>query len=170
MAERELTRDREAEAKTSGHYENTLVTWAKLREKALNDRVVVKDKDVPWERCRQAVVKFFLYPSVTDTVTSDWMVFVQDIRTHSGRHRHQGGLAIYVLEGKGWTTVDGVRHDWEEGDLVLLPMQPRGVVHQHFNAEQGKSCKWLAMIFSPFMGCTGYELEQIEQHPDWKES
>ena len=45
-------------------------------------------------------------------------------RPRSGKHRHQGGLVIYVLEGKGYSIVDGERKDWEKGDLVLLPMKP----------------------------------------------
>lgn len=168
MAERELFRQKEAEARTKGHYETILEEWARLREKARTDRVVVRNKEVPWEQGKQALVKFFLFPTIEDTANRDWMVFVQDIRSHSGRHRHQGGLAIYVLEGKGWTTVDGERHDWEEGDLILLPVKPNGVVHQHFNAEQGKPCKWLALIYTPFMGCTGFQMEQIDESPDYK--
>lgn len=80
-----------------------------------------------------------------------------------------GGRAIYVLEGKGWTTVDGVRYDWEEGDLLLLPIKPEGVEHQHFNAEPGKPCKWLAMIYSPFKAALGSQMEQVEVSPDWSD-
>ncbi len=168
MAERELTRQREAEATTKGHYETILEEWALLRQKALTERVVIKGKEQPWEQGSQARAKFFFYPTIHDTVSRDWMVFIQDIRTHSGRHRHQGGLAIFVIEGRGWTTVDGVRHDWEEGDLILLPVKPSGVVHQHFNAEQGKPCKWLAFIYKPYMDCTGNQMVQIDDSPDWK--
>ena len=51
-------------------------------------------------------------------------MFIHTITTKSGEHRHQGGLLIFVLEGKGYSIVDGERWDWEKGDLVLLPMQP----------------------------------------------
>ena len=39
-------------------------------------------------------------------------------------HRHQGGLALFVLDGRGHTIVNGVTHDWEAGDLILLPVAP----------------------------------------------
>lgn len=167
MAERELTRQKEAEAKPKGHYETILEEWALLREKAKKNMVVIRNKEVPWQQNQQALVKFFLFPTITDTANRDWMMFVQDIRNHSGRHRHQGGLALFVLEGKGWTVVDGERFDWEEGDLILLPVKPNGVVHQHYNAEQGKPCKWLALIYTHFMGCTGFQMEQEEKHPEY---
>jgi len=168
VAEREVTRQREAEARTTGHYETLLEEWALFRERARTGRTVLRGRELPWEQGLQARAKFYLYPTIQDTSVKDWMVFVQDIRSHSGRHRHQGGLAIYVIEGKGWTTVDGERHDWEEGDLILLPVKPNGVIHQHFNAEQGKPCKWLAFIYKPFLECTGNQMEQMDESPDWK--
>ena len=36
-----------------------------------------------------------------DVPLQDWRIFVHDIKTHSGKHCHQGGLVIYVLESKG---------------------------------------------------------------------
>src|SRR5690242_9499378 len=71
--------------------------------------------------------------SDTGSALNQWLVFQHDIHTHSGKHRHQGGLAIFVLEGEGYTEVDGVRIDWEAGDLILLPIKPDGCEHQHFN-------------------------------------
>lgn len=169
MAERELTRQKETEARTKSHYDTLLEEWAVLRERARSGRVVVRGKETPWRQSRQALGKQFFYPTIHDTAVRDWMFFVQDIRTHSGCHRHQGGLAIYVIEGKGWTVIDGERYDWEAGDLILLPVRPSGVVHQHFNAEPGTSCKWLGMIFRPFMDFTGNQMEQIQAHPNYAE-
>ena len=75
---------------------------------------------------------------------------MHDIKTVSGKHRHQGGLLIYVLEGKGYSIVNGERKDWQKGDLVLLPMVPGGVEHQHFNVEPEKgAARWIAFINMP---------------------
>src|ERR1700719_2851203 len=95
--------------------------------------------DNPYERImRQRKLLFYLDPvTFKDTPLQHWRVFIHDIRTRSGKHRHQGGLVIYVLEGRGYSVVDGERKDWEKGDLVLLPMKPGGVVHQHFNLNPG---------------------------------
>lgn len=165
--ERESVRTREAEARQVNTYEAGFSHDAELRRRAVECKVVVKGTERPWQQSRQGRIKFFLHATIDDTAVFDWRMFVHDIRTHSGKHRHQGGLAIYVVEGKGWTTVDSVRYDWEEGDLILLPVKPRGCEHQHFNAEPGKPCKWLALIYSPFKGALGSEMEQKEVSPDW---
>ncbi|MDO8688815.1 MAG: cupin domain-containing protein [Dehalococcoidia bacterium] len=167
MVERETQRFREAEARQAPIYENIYTLYNSWKERAETGEVVIRGKGQPWEQGRQARVKYFLEPLMKDTAAQGWLMFIQDIRIQSGRHRHQGGLIIYVIEGKGWTTVDGVRHDWEEGDIILLPIQLRGSEHQHFNAEPGKPCKWLAMIYLHFVECISSELEQKETAPDW---
>ncbi len=169
MAERELIRRRETEASSMDHYEVLIDEWKVIRDNALNGKVVTRGKEMPWQQNAQALVKFFYYPTITDDVANkDWMVFVQDIRTHSGKHRHQGGLGLYVLEGKGWSVVDGKRFDWEAEDLILLPVRPNGVEHQHFNAEQGKPCKWLAFIYTHYMRITGHQMQQEDKHPEFQ--
>jgi gentisate 1,2-dioxygenase len=167
MAEREATRAREPEAKQAPFYEFVYSQWNQWRERAEKGQVVIKGKELPWEQGRQGRIKWYLHPLRTDTAVQNWLFFQQDIRSHSGRHRHQGGLAIFVVEGKGWTVVDGVRYDWEEGDLILLPIKPHGVEHQHFNAQPGARCVWMAMIYNPMIEAMSSELEQKEVSPDW---
>ncbi len=168
MVERELQRTKEAEAKGDPYYEYGFTMSDLWLDRALTGQVVIKGKDVPWLQGRQAKVRHLLHPLKQEAAVTGWMFFLQDIRSHSGKHRHQGGLAIYIIEGKGWTTVDDVRHDWEEGDLILLPIKPQGVVHQHFNANPGTPCKWLAMIYHHFYPALCCEHEQKEVHPEYK--
>ena len=81
----------------------------------------------------------FIYEGLfDDTALHDWWVFMQDIRVHSGAHTHPGGLIIYVLEGAVHTVVDGVRHEWKEGDLLLLPIKPGGVEHRPRRTPSGR--------------------------------
>ncbi len=40
----------------------------------------------------------------------------------------------------------GERVDWEKGDLVLPPMKPSGVEHQHFKLDPEKPALWMAFI------------------------
>jgi len=169
VAEREVQRLAEAEARLFNAYEAAFNLDASKRHRVAEGKVVVKGSQRPWEQTRQGRLKHFLHSTMTDTADICWRsVFIHDIRTHSGRHRHQGGLAIYVIEGKGWTVVDGIRHDWEEGDLILLPVKPGGLEHQHFNAEPGKPCMWLGMIYAGFWDALGNEKEQKEVSPDWR--
>src|SRR5436305_1917508 len=102
-------------------------------------------------------------------IVQHWRVFIHDIKTRSGKHTHQGGLVIYVLEGKGYSIVDGERKDWEKGDLVLLPMKPQGVEHQHFNADPSKPALWAAFIHIPIQEYLASDLKQEEVSPDWRE-
>ncbi|MDP2726749.1 MAG: cupin domain-containing protein, partial [Dehalococcoidia bacterium] len=168
-AEREVLKAREPEARTRSDYEDMYALYAERRDQANTGKVVIKGSERPWHQGRQGLLKYFLSHSTKDVAVTNWTFFIHDIRSHSGRHRHQGGLAIYVIEGRGWTTVDGVRYDWEEGDLLLLPIKPGGVEHQHFNAEQDKPCKWLAMIYTHFGESTGSQMEQKEASPAWQE-
>ena len=168
MVERQAERARESEAKHPDYYEISHRLMAEARRRALEARVVIKGKDLPWQQGRQGKAKWYLHTAIDDTAIQGWRVFVHDIRSHSGKHRHQGGLAIYVIEGNGWTVIDGARYDWEEGDLIVLPVKHDGVEHQHFNAEPGMPCKWLAMIFMPFTDALGSLMEQKEVSPDWK--
>ncbi|MDP2726706.1 MAG: cupin domain-containing protein [Dehalococcoidia bacterium] len=141
MVERGAQRTREGEAKRPDYYETSNHLMAEARKRALEGKVVIKGKDMPWQQARQGRLKYYLSRAIDDTALEGWSLFVHDIRTHSGKHRHQGGLAIYVIEGWGWTVVDGERCDWEAGDLLLLPVKAYGVEHQHFNAEPGSACK-----------------------------
>lgn len=112
-----------------------------------NGRLLIKRSDVFHELTRMGKVEWYLHPQwFHDTALQDWYIFIHDIRGTSGAHTHQGGLALFVLEGRGWTVMDGVRYDWEAGDLILLPMKPGGVEHQHTNADPSKPARFLALI------------------------
>src|SRR5262249_36139547 len=106
MADLTRTRTREQEPVNEGGYEYSVRTTGEARERGLNGQVVVKDSDREWELNRQGFLKFYLlankYP---DTVLNDWWVFVHDVRKTSGKHRHQGGLVLFILEGRGATEV-----------------------------------------------------------------
>ena len=75
---------------------------------------------------------------------------------------------MFVLDGEGYTVVNGKKVDWEKWDLVVLPVQPNGCEHQHFNKFQGKPAKWMAFRYNPFARLLGNMFEQVEDSPDWK--
>lgn len=170
MVERVIERGREPEP-LEAFYDSTYKwrqEWMRQRQQG---QVVIKGKDMPWEQNRQGFIKYLTYPMNWDKLAVPfWFIFIHRIRKHSGKHRHQGGLGLFVLSGKGYTVVDGVRYDWEEGDLILLPVKPEGCVHQHFNADPDpdKPAEWLAFIFSAYFDALGNIREQKELSPDWK--
>ena len=150
-------------------YEYIYRQWFEARKRErMEGKVVIKSKDVKWEQNRQSLLKFYVHPLRTEGMGApDWFVFINRIRKHSGKHRHQGGLGIFVLEGRGYTVVDGVRYDWEAGDLIILPVKPEGCEHQHFNLDPDKPSEWMAFIFFPHCSAMGHYMEQMAVSADW---
>ena len=122
MAEIERTRVREREAPRLTSYEMAIQNMRETAERNMSGRVVCRLEDCQQDLTRQGRLRTYLGFTVKDTPLQDWVVFTHEIRTASGKHRHQGGLIIYVIEGKGYSVVDGERVDWAKGDLVLLPL------------------------------------------------
>ncbi len=66
------------------------------------------------------------------------MTHIFEETAHSSSHKHAHTEAmLYVLEGKGFSEVDGARYDWEAGDAVHVP--PRMTVHEHFNDSDART-------------------------------
>jgi quercetin dioxygenase-like cupin family protein len=63
-------------------------------------------------------------------------VFEEAPGTRSHRHTHTEAM-LYVLEGSGYSEIDGVRYDWEAGDAVHVP--PRMTLHEHFNDSDART-------------------------------
>jgi hypothetical protein len=168
--ERTAERVRDRDPREQGFYENVFANLAERRQRAKDGRIVIKASDAMWEQNRQGRIGYYLHELVKDSALQDWRVFAHDIHTHSGRHTHQGGLVLYVTRGSGYTVVNGVRDDWSEGDLIVLPVLPGGCEHQHFNDDPDQSSEWFAFIFVPLQYATGALFEQRENSPNWKEA
>ena len=170
MAELERTRERERPPLQDNPYERTLKYRREQAERNAHGPIVIKKSERPVFMARQGRLRFFLDPGFyTEVPLLHWRVFTHEIRTKSGRHRHQGGLVIYVLDGKGYSIVEGERIDWEKGDLVLLPLNPNEVEHQHFNLHVEKPALWAAFIHIPIQEHLASALEQTENSPEFKE-
>ena len=170
MAEFERTRERERPPLSENIYEKNLRYRRELAERNEHGPIVVHSESRPVFLARQGRFRCYLEPNAyTDTPLQMWRMFTHEVRTASGKHRHQGGIIIYVLEGKGYSIVNGERKDWEEGDLVLLPMKPGGVEHQHFNSDPAKPAIWAAFINIPIQEYLASDLKQEEVSPDFKE-
>ena len=171
MMERERLREREREPEEFPDrfsYDAMVKLAEQGKERAQRGAVLIKGKNRPWRQNRQALVKSYVMQDWSHAAQFPLQIFAQEIASQSGRHTHQGGLAIFVVDGKGYTTVDGVRHDWEKGDLILLPIKPGGVEHQHFNLKPDGPSHWLAIIPLWSFNVIGFTLEQKEIHPNFK--
>lgn len=166
---RTRTRVREAEAIAGNSYELIIKDRERFMQRQDAGPVVIAKEDREIQVNRQGTLRYYLAPlSYPETPLQDWLVFENHVRTHSGKHRHQGGLVIYVIEGGGYSIVDGERVDWKSGDLLLLPIRPGGVEHQHFNTKAGSTCRWIAFCHLPMMDHLAMEMTQIEINPDFR--
>ncbi len=168
MTERERTRVREKEAPSLSDYEIAIKRGRENAERNLTGRIVCRFAECKQMLTRQGRLRFYLGLTIKDTPLQDWVVFTHEIRTASGKHRHQGGLIIYVIDGAGYSIVDGERVDWEKGDLVLLPLREKGVEHQHFNENPDKPAVWMAFINQHIQDYVASEMTQSEVSPEYK--
>jgi hypothetical protein len=170
MAELERTRVREREKPEQDVYEEVLKRSHERAQRNAMGRIVCRLGDCPQQLTRQGRLRYYLGPTTEDTPLRDWIIFTHEIRTVSGKHRHQGGLIIYVIDGTGYSVVDGERYDWEKGDLVLLPLREKGVEHQHFNTNPEKPALWIAFIHEPTWEFFASEMTQTEVSPEYKKA
>ena len=169
MADQNSISTKESEPRSEGVSKYHQKKRAEFHQRNLTGKLLIKSTEREWQISKQSKSKFYLYPHYfTDNALQEWFVFMQEIETRSGKHRHQGGIAIFILEGHGYTVVDGKRQDWKKGDLILFPVQPNGVEHQHFNEAPGGS-RWMAFIFMPFYDQIASYTQQIEFHPQYKD-
>jgi hypothetical protein len=169
MADVSRVRVRERDPESGEDYERIMRYLLDIRERSRTGKIVIRGAERPYKQNRQGYIQLFLSREVVeDSALKDWSVFVHEIHRHSGTHRHQGGLALFVLEGEGYTVVNGERIDWEAGDLILLPITAGGCEHQHFNRHADKPCKWIAFIHKPMWDEIGSYIEQVETSPDYR--
>jgi gentisate 1,2-dioxygenase len=64
----------------------------------------------------------------------------------SNKHGHVNEAVFYILDGEGMEEHDGVKYDWEAGDIVVVH---NNCVHQHFNRSDTKPARTLVMKTKP---------------------
>jgi gentisate 1,2-dioxygenase len=143
-----------------------MLRWrAEWLEKQQTGKLLIRSGDRDFEASRQALLKRYVTFEFTPEVASvNWSVFLNDVRQHSGRHRHQGGLVLFVVSGSGSTDIDGTRYPWKRGDLITLPVRPGGIEHQHFNDHAGKDCRWVAFYYRPFEDWVCHTMTHLQDH------
>lgn len=114
---------------------------------------------------RQGLLRYYLNVNYDDTCLPEWSIKIQEIPERSGRHRHQGSVLIFALDGIGATEMDGVVEEWEAGDLVILPQKAESVAHQHFNRTPGAAARWVAYSHHFMYDYLGSLTEQVEEAP-----
>ena len=170
MAEFQKMRERAREPEPiPPEWEKFLYYMRSWRVRAETGKIIIKGKDIPFSLLEQGYLRNLVAPTDDEAATNNMRMFVHLIPKHSGKHTHQGGYSLFILDGEGYTVVDGVRYDWKAGDLILLPIKKGGCEHQHFNLNPDKPARWLALNPRPMWEMLGAFVRQQEASPAWKE-
>jgi gentisate 1,2-dioxygenase len=98
---------------------------------------------------------------ITQVLHSHYVVLAPGGKSH--KHGHMNEAIFYILDGKGHDVHDGVRYDWEAGDIVVVQ---NACVHQHFNDDPDRPARALIMKAKPlylFMNLIMQEV--VEDNP-----
>ena len=132
---------------------------------------VVRRKDLPEELNSQGIMRWYMHPAIKDIVLSTLSIYEQLIPqdSRSGRLQFQGGQIIFVVEGSGYTTIDGVKYKWKPRDVLNLPLKKEGIIVQHFNNGEGDARLLVVEpnLFAATSVDRGCGFEQLEQSPDF---
>jgi quercetin dioxygenase-like cupin family protein len=155
------------------HWDDLLAIRDRQRQQYRDGIQVIKEAELPLEVSRQGLMRWYLHPAIKDTCLSVLMFFQQEIPpgSRSGRLKFQGGQVMMITEGRGYTTIDGVKHAWKAGDVVNLPLRANGIIVQHFNADQQQPAKFVAVEPNWVEGVSvdrGCGFEQLEDAPEYR--
>jgi gentisate 1,2-dioxygenase len=152
-----------------------LLEWLyQLRDRQRANRTqgawLIKGKDLPWENNAQGRMQWYLHPALENAAIRTMLFFRQEIapRSRSGLQRIPGGSVIYIVKGRGYSLLDGERHDWEAEDVINVPIRSAGVTLQHFNLDRREPAALICadLNLSDFLGLDrGSGFEQLESAP-----
>jgi gentisate 1,2-dioxygenase len=108
------------------------------RKKRPNGRTIVRYRDLPIEKNRNGLQRWYMHPDMDDNAIQTLLAHIQELPPggRSGKQKSQGGQVAFVWEGRGYTLIDGVRYDWDRHDVLNFPVRTDGIVVQHVNLDQ----------------------------------
>jgi gentisate 1,2-dioxygenase len=129
------------------HWDEIIALRDKQRAALREPIVIVKGAKLEQESSPLGILKWFMHPSMVNNALSTMLFYEQELPpgSRSGRLQFQGGQVMFITEGRGHTMVDGVKHPWEAGDVLNLPLRRDGIVVQHVNDDPEKPAKFVAV-------------------------
>jgi len=107
---------------------------------------VRKGKEIKFVDGPQTYSRHYVEPK--DGITQMFHLHLEEYAPggKSQKHGHVNEAAFYILDGKGYEIHDGVRYDWQAGDVAIVH---NNCVHQHFNASKDKPARALVIKTKP---------------------
>jgi gentisate 1,2-dioxygenase len=144
-------------------------TWGDILEDRLQEaqnekdqgRIVIKKKDLRWEEdkfVRSAMAVSPLTGFKLKTLHSWFGEILPGAKT--GKHRHTSEAIMTCLSGDGYSVIDGKRHEWSEGDVIVMPAM---TWHQHFNASTTQPFRFYVATNYPLTENIGLAMIEVEE-------
>jgi quercetin dioxygenase-like cupin family protein len=124
---------------------------------------VRKAKDIKFTDGPQTYSRHYVEPK--DGITQTLHIHLEEYAPggKSQKHGHVNEAAFYILDGKGHEVHDGVRYDWQAGDVAVVH---NNCVHQHFNGDPDRPARALVLKSKPmYMFLNMLFQAQVEPRP-----
>lgn len=96
-----------------------------------------------YSKARKHPVYFIDLPSKTLSMTLGGL----EANGRSNKHRHSYETLIYIIEGEGYSVIEGNKVEWQAGDAIYIPVW---AWHQHFNLKETQA-KYIAAENAPLL-------------------
>lgn len=112
-------------------YDRWLRLWDDNETARAMARKVIHEDELDWVETAQDAQAALGVSRETGFMTwgSETMFAEIPMGWHTGEHKH-GEESIHILDGEGFSIVDGLRYNWRKGSTLAIPF---GARHQHFN-------------------------------------
>ena len=134
-------KDRKFVREVSGHY-NLTEELKRLRSLPR----VRKGRDIAFVDGPQSFSKHFIEPK--DGLGQTLHIHLEEYApgAKSQKHGHVNEAVFYILDGEGAEVHDGIRYEWEAGDVAVVH---NNCVHQHFNRNPEKPARAIVLKTKP---------------------
>jgi gentisate 1,2-dioxygenase len=128
---------------------------------------IVKKEDVPLQLTSRGIRSGAYIGTEADspTRTMDAQVHEIDPGVTSTIHRHSWDAMMFIVEGSGWTEIDGVRYEWKPWDALHLPAW---AWHRHGSAGN-KTARFMSYSSEPIIETFGMAVVEDAGHTDFAE-
>ncbi|MBI4188457.1 MAG: cupin domain-containing protein [Chloroflexi bacterium] len=132
-----------------------------VEEQWKKSRLVMKSEELKFETNETGTTAQVINPKFGFS-NKQISSFIREIPVgwKSGKHKHNMEAIIMIIQGQGYTVVDGTKYEWKKGDVITIPPM---AVHQHFNTGKTEAVRFFAVTTIPLMVNTGsFVAEQFE--------
>ncbi len=134
-------KDRKFVREVSGEYNLT-----KELERLRAQPRVRRGRDIPFQDGPTTFSKHYIEPK--DGIAQTLHIHLEEYApgAKSQKHGHVNEAVFYILDGEGAEVHDGVRYEWDAGDVAIVH---NNCVHQHFNRNPEKPARALVLKTKP---------------------